>query len=335
MTGKTASCAAMALTFADYAVAGPWWAQRLVAVAGVFGLAALNYRGVTKTAMVTRILVAATLVALTVIVVGIAVGGAASAATSAGSRHWVMAGFTACCRPPGCCSSPLPATPASPPWAKRSAIPSGRFPGPFRWPWPSPWWSTSSSAPPPCSPPAPTGSPLPRPRWPTPSVPLVAAVAPVVRVGAALASLGALLALITGVGRTSLAMARNRDLPGWLATVHPRFRVPHRAEATLAVVVSILVLTSDLREVIGFSSFGVLVYYGIANVCALTQPADQRRRPRALNIVGVAGCAALVATLPITSVVAGLVMFAAGLAGRRYLQHRVTSGALSGLGRRS
>jgi len=63
----------MALTFANYAVPGPWWAQRLVAVAGVLGLAALNYRGVTKTAMAARVLVAATVIALVVIVAGIAV----------------------------------------------------------------------------------------------------------------------------------------------------------------------------------------------------------------------------------------------------------------------
>lgn len=69
----------------------------------------------------------------------------------------------------------------------------------------------------------------------------------VVRVGAALASLGALLALIASVARTSLAMARNHDLPVWLAAVHPHYRVPHRAEVTLAAVVSALVLTTDVR----------------------------------------------------------------------------------------
>jgi hypothetical protein len=36
-------------------------------------------------------------------------------------------------------------------------------------------------------------------------------------------------------------------------------------------------------------------YYGLANASAFTQPADQRRWPRALNIFGVTGCAALVA----------------------------------------
>jgi APA family basic amino acid/polyamine antiporter len=142
------------------------------------------------------------------------------------------------------------------------------------------------------------------------------ALSPVVRVGAALASLGALLALIAGVGRTSLAMARNRDLPGWLASVHDRFRVPHHAEIAVAVVVCALVATVDLRGVIGFSSFGVLIYYAIANAAALTQPSEQRRWPRWLNGLGIAGCLILVATLPWRSVGIGLLMFGIGLAGR-------------------
>src|SRR5690606_37466035 len=74
VVGKTASCAAMALTFASYAVPGPWWAQRAVAVTGVVGLVAVNYRGVTRTVRLTRLLVAISLTALAVVVVGIAVG---------------------------------------------------------------------------------------------------------------------------------------------------------------------------------------------------------------------------------------------------------------------
>jgi APA family basic amino acid/polyamine antiporter len=147
-------------------------------------------------------------------------------------------------------------------------------------------------------------------------------LAPVVRVGAALASLGALLALIAGVGRTTFAMARHYDLPSWLATVHPRFRVPNHAEAALAVLVSVLVLITDLRWAIGFSSVGVLVYYAIANAAALTQPTEQRRWPRALHILGIAGCATLIVTLPITALLAGLAVFAVGLAARLVLRNR-------------
>jgi len=139
---------------------------------------------------------------------------------------------------------------------------------------------------------------------------------PVVRIGAAVASLGSLLALIAGIGRTTLAMARNRDLPRWLASVHPRYQVPDHAELAVSVAVVLLVATTDLRNAIGFSSFGVLLYYAIANASAYTQRASERRWPRVLNVAGLAGCVVLVAALPWTAVVAGSGVLLAGLVGR-------------------
>jgi APA family basic amino acid/polyamine antiporter len=139
---------------------------------------------------------------------------------------------------------------------------------------------------------------------------------PVVQAGAVVASLGALLALIAGIGRTALAMARNGDLPRWLASVHRRHRVPDHAELALAVAIGGLVVTTDLRGAIGFSSFGVLIYYAIANAAAFTQEGTQRRWPRMLNVAGLAGCLVLVVTLPIQAVLAGALMFGIGLAGR-------------------
>jgi APA family basic amino acid/polyamine antiporter len=141
-------------------------------------------------------------------------------------------------------------------------------------------------------------------------------------VAAALASLGALLALIAGLGRTSLAMAREGDLPRWLSAVHPRYKVPHRAEVVLAAAVCIIILVADLREAIGFSSFGVLVYYLIANLAAFTQEGSDRIYPKALQVLGAAGCIVLVATLPFVSVVAGVAMFAAGIIYRRFRPRR-------------
>jgi APA family basic amino acid/polyamine antiporter len=147
---------------------------------------------------------------------------------------------------------------------------------------------------------------------------------PLVRVGAAAGALGALLALIAGVGRTCLAMARERDLPGWLAGVHPRFSVPHHAEVAVAAVVCALVLSVDLRGAIGFSSFGVLVYYLIANLSALTQERPHRRYPRALAVVGALGCAGLAVTLPVTAVLGGVAVFLAGVAIRVVLIRRTS-----------
>ena len=145
---------------------------------------------------------------------------------------------------------------------------------------------------------------------------------PLVRVGGAAAGLGALLALLAGVGRTSLAMARERDLPGWLAAVEPRHRVPHHAQLAVAIAVVVLVLVADLRGAIGFSSCGVLVYYAVTNLAALRQPAAARRWPRAINVLGLVGCLVLVVTLPMVSVAVGLGVFAVGVAGRAVILQR-------------
>jgi APA family basic amino acid/polyamine antiporter len=143
---------------------------------------------------------------------------------------------------------------------------------------------------------------------------------PIVSVGAAVASLGALLALLSGVGRTTLAMARNRDLPARLAAVDPEHGVPLVAQLTIAALVALAVAVTDLRGMIGFSSFGVLLYYALANAAAWTQDADRRRWPRVLQALGVAGCLTLVVTLPLASVVAGVAVLAIGLLGRILLR---------------
>ena len=59
--------------------------------------------------------------------------------------------------------------------------------------------------------------------------------------------------------------------------MHPRFKVPHRAELAVAAVVVVLAATVDLREAIGFSSFGVLFYYAIANAAAWTLTPEEGR----------------------------------------------------------
>jgi len=317
VVGKTASCAAMALTVAAYAIPQPWWAQRLIAVATVLGLTALNYRGVTKTAMLTRILVAVSLAALAAVVTGIAIGlltepggarttpldhwgGPYGVLQAGGLLFFAFAGYARIATMGEEVRDPKRTIPRAIPIALFITVVVYLVVG----------LAVLLAAGPD--------------NLATAAAPLVDAVdavgagglAPVVRIGATVAALGALLALIAGVGRTSLAMARHHDLPGWLAAVHPRYRVPHHAELTLAVTVSMLVMITDLRGVIGFSSFGVLVYYGIANAAAYTQSAEQRRWPRAFQIAGVIGCTVLVATLPWQSLLAGLLMFGIGLTGR-------------------
>ncbi len=327
VVGKTASCAAMALTFASYAVPGSEWAQRLAALLAVAALTAANYQGITRTAGLARVLVAASVLALLIVVVAIAASGNTDTANLGGSASlwsggvygvlqsaallfFAFAGYARIATLGEEVRDPEHTIPKAIPIAlgitvalyAAVALASLLVAGPDA--------LAASTAP------LATAAKLADAAW----------AVPIVRVGAAVASLGALLALIAGIGRTSLAMARHGDLPGWLAAVHPRYRVPGHAELAVAAVVSVLVLTTDLRGAIGFSSFGVLTYYAIANAAAYTQPAERRRWPRALNVIGLVACAVLVVALPLSAVAAGLAVLAVGLAGRLILRREPGSG---------
>jgi APA family basic amino acid/polyamine antiporter len=126
------------------------------------------------------------------------------------------------------------------------------------------------------------------------------------------ASFGVLLSLQAGLSRTGFAMAANRDLPHRLAAVHPRHRVPHRAELAVAGLVAAAVLAVDLRGAIGFSSALVLVYYAVTNAAAWTLGPGERRRPRWLAGAGLAGCLLLAASLPAAALLAGAAVLATG-----------------------
>ncbi|MDO5496193.1 MAG: amino acid permease, partial [bacterium] len=70
LIGKSASVAAMALTFAAYVAPAEW--RGPVAAAAVAVLAAVNYVGVTRTALLTKVFVVITLAALVTAIAGMA-----------------------------------------------------------------------------------------------------------------------------------------------------------------------------------------------------------------------------------------------------------------------
>ncbi|PWJ53482.1 amino acid/polyamine/organocation transporter, APC superfamily [Quadrisphaera granulorum] len=154
-------------------------------------------------------------------------------------------------------------------------------------------------------------------------------LAVLVTVGAAVAALGSLLTVMTGVGRTALAMARDRELPSPLAAISPRSGAPAVAQLVVGAVVVVLVLTTDLRGAIAASSTGVLVYYAVANLAAWVRAGrDPQRRlwERPVAVLGLAGCLGLVAALPPAAAATGLAVLAAGLLGRLVLSALLNPG---------
>ncbi|AWW35462.1 APC family permease [Streptomyces cadmiisoli] len=307
--GKTASCAAMALTVGSYAWPGH---AHAVAVAAVVALTAVNYAGVQKSAWLTRAVVAVVLAVLAAVVVAGLTSSTADASRltidsdatvtgvlqAAGLLFFAFAGYARIATLGEEVRDPARTIPRAIPLAlgltlvvyAAVAIAVLTVLGPR---------GLGESAAPLSDAMRAAGA-----DW----------LAPVVRAGAAVAALGSLLALILGVSRTTLAMARDRHLPHALAAVHPRFKVPHRAELLVGAVVVMLAATTDVRGAIGFSSFGVLLYYAVANASAWTLTPDENRPPRIVPALGLAGCLVLAFTLPAASVIWGSTVLAVGIA---------------------
>lgn len=202
VVGKTASCAAMALTVGFYV----WPAQaHAVAVAAVTALTAVNYRGIQKSAQLTRIIVAIVLAVLAAVVTIVATSGRVDAdhlnlgeasifgvLQAAGLLFFAFAGYARIATLGEEVRDPARTIPRAIPVAlglalvvyAAVAVTVLAVLGPDR--------------------------------LATAAAPLADAVRasgaggfePVVRIGAAVAALGSLLSLILGVSRTTLAMAR-------------------------------------------------------------------------------------------------------------------------------
>ncbi|MBX7431990.1 APC family permease [Mycobacterium sp. Y57] len=304
VVGKTASCAAMALTVGHYAWPGHATA---VAVGSVVALTAVGYAGIQRSALLTRAIVAVVLAVLAMVVVTVLGFGDAhgpgpapgvdatgyGVLQAAGLLFFAFAGYARIATLGEEVRDPAKTIPRAIALAlavtlvvyTAVAVAVLRQLG-----------STGLA---------------------TATAPLAEAVGaagfpalqPVVTVGAAIGALGALLALLLGVSRTSLAMARDGHLPPGLVAVHPRRGNPHRAELAVGAAVALVTAVIDVRGAIGFSSFGVLLYYAIANASALTLGR------RLVPAIGLAGCLTLAVTLPPASVLAGAAVVAVGMLG--------------------
>jgi APA family basic amino acid/polyamine antiporter len=302
IVGKTASCAAMALTVGYYV----WPAHaNAVAAGAVIALTALSYSGVQRSAALTRVIVALTLAVLVmVVIVVLGFGGADGSAQAfgtgtspygvlqaAGLLFFAFAGYARIATLGEEVRDPARTIPRA--VALSLAITLVVY-------------AVVAVA---------VIAELGSAGLAAATAPLSDAVraagfpalVPVVGVGAAVAALGSLLALLLGVSRTTLAMARDRYLPHALAAVHPRHATPHRAELALGIVVAVVASFVDVRSAIGFSSFGVLLYYAIANAAAWTLGS------RVVPVIGLVGCLVLAFTLPPASVVAGAAVVLIGV----------------------
>jgi APA family basic amino acid/polyamine antiporter len=114
-----------------------------------------------------------------------------------------------------------------------------------------------------------------------------------VSAGGLLATASVLLSAILGVSRMAYAMARRRDLPEALCKLHPKFNTPHYSIWVIGSLMVLLVLLVDLDKVVAISTFALLFYYTLANVCAFRVKTQERAYPRIIPVLGACTCLAL------------------------------------------
>lgn len=140
---------------------------------------------------------------------------------------------------------------------------------------------------------------------------------------AVVAAGGALVALLAGVGRTAMAMARDGEIPRILASQSSR-GVPVRAEAVGVGAAIVLVWWGDVGFAIAMSSVAVLTYYAVANAAAYAARSrgGSMPVPRVIAAVGVVICLVLAVSVDPVALASALTVMALLVAWRAWIRRR-------------
>jgi len=84
------------------------------------------------------------------------------------------------------------------------------------------------------------------------------------------------LALMPGISRIYVAMARDGILPGALSTIHKKFNSAYISELIVFITVVVGIYQLNVIDSIKLSSFFILIYYSITNLSVIKLKKNQR-----------------------------------------------------------
>jgi APA family basic amino acid/polyamine antiporter len=84
------------------------------------------------------------------------------------------------------------------------------------------------------------------------------------------------LALMPGISRIYVAMARDGILPGALSTIHKKFNSAYISELIVFITVVVGIYQLNVIDSIKLSSFFILTYYAITNLSVIKLKKNQR-----------------------------------------------------------
>lgn len=126
------------------------------------------------------------------------------------------------------------------------------------------------------------------------------------------AMLGVLLSQIFATSRMFFAMARRRDLPVPLSKITEHNKIPVNSILLSGLIILLMIWMGELAFITRTASFTILIYYSIANLSALRLKKEQRFLPLWTSWAGLILCILMAFSLPLASILAGLVLLVAG-----------------------
>ena len=112
-----------------------------------------------------------------------------------------------------------------------------------------------------------------------------------------IATSSVLLALLPGISRVFVAMARDKNIPGLFKTIHPVHNSAYLADLSVLVLVVSGVLYLNVVDSIKLSAFFILIYYSITNLSILKLPKNKRLFPSFFALYGLTTCLILCVSL--------------------------------------
>jgi len=112
-----------------------------------------------------------------------------------------------------------------------------------------------------------------------------------------IAMMSVFLALMPGISRIYVALSRDKIIPLAFSKIHKKFNSAYFSEAFVLISVVIGIYSFDVVGSIKMSSFFILIYYTITNLCVIKLANEKRLYSVGIAYYGFALCLILTATL--------------------------------------
>jgi APA family basic amino acid/polyamine antiporter len=122
-----------------------------------------------------------------------------------------------------------------------------------------------------------------------------------ISIGGIVAAASVLITTILGASRVVFAMARNKQLPEFIAAVHPTFETPYVSIIIMGLLMALAAFIGDLKQTLSLASFSLILSHMLVNYAALKLDKNKQKfkapfRPIP-QLLGIISCGILTISL--------------------------------------